>query len=56
MAKFTVPAGRLSVVPGSQLTTLVALEVTASQPVYVEEDAGPTGAPGVVSSTGFPLG
>lgn len=55
VAMFTVPAGRLSVVLSKALTGLVALVVSASQPVYVEEDAAPTGAPGVVSSTGFPL-
>jgi hypothetical protein len=56
VATFTVPAGRLSVVPAQRLAGLVALVVAASRPVYVEEDAGPSGAPGVVSSTGFPLG
>jgi hypothetical protein len=30
--------------------------VTSSQPVNVEEDDDPTGAPGVVSSSGFALG
>jgi hypothetical protein len=31
------------------------LTVSSSQPVNVEEDSGPTGATGVVSSTGFPF-
>ncbi len=34
---------------------LSALTVASDQPVYVEEDSGPAGAPGIVSSTGFPF-
>jgi hypothetical protein len=34
---------------------LSVFSVTSSQPVTIEEDSQPSGAPGVVSSTGFPL-
>ena len=37
------------------ITGLSTLVVTSTQPVNVEEDSSPTGAPGVVSSTGFPF-
>ena len=39
----------------SQVGGLPAVTVSSTQPVDVEEDSGPSGAPGVVSSTGFPL-
>jgi hypothetical protein len=39
----------------SRITGLPTLLVTSTQPVDVEEDSAPTGAPGVVSSTGFPF-
>lgn len=55
LAVFTVDADRLSVLPSPQVEGLPVLTVSASGPVAVEEDSGPSGAPGVVSSTGFPL-
>jgi hypothetical protein len=55
VAMFTVPPGQVVVLGAKQVGGLSALNVTATQPVNVEEDSGPTGAPGVVSSTGFPF-
>jgi hypothetical protein len=55
VAVFTVDPGRLSVLGSPQVEGLPVLIVSASGPVNVEEDSGPSGAPGVVSSTGFPL-
>jgi len=52
---FTVPPDGVTVLGGKQVGGLEVLVVSASQPVTVEEDSGPSGAPGVVSSTGFPF-
>ena len=55
VAMFTVAPQRVVVLGPSQVSGLPVLTVSSSQPVNVEEDSGPSGAPGVVSSTGFPL-
>jgi hypothetical protein len=55
VAMFTVAPHEVAVLGPQQVGGLSALMVSASQPVDVEEDSGPAGAPGVVSSTGFPL-
>ncbi len=54
-ATFTVPAGGLTVLGANQVGGLATYLVSSSAPVDVEEDSAPTGAPGVVSSTGVPL-
>ncbi len=56
VAMFTVAPQEVVVLGPQQVGGLSPLTVSASQPVTVEEDSGPSGAPGVVSSTGFPLG
>jgi len=50
-----VPPGGVVVLGPKRVGGLLLLTVVSSQPVNVEEDAVPAGAPGVVSSTGFPL-
>jgi hypothetical protein len=55
VAVFTVAANGVAVLGPSQVGGLSALTVVSSRPVNVEEDDSPSGAPGVVSSTGFPL-
>jgi len=50
-----IAPGGLAVLGPHQVGGLSVLSVSASRPVYVEEDSGPTGAPGVVSSAGFPF-
>jgi hypothetical protein len=55
VAAFDVAPGRMAVLGPTQVGGLVPLVVSSSHPVYVEEDSGPSGAPGVVSSTGFPF-
>jgi hypothetical protein len=52
---FAVAPGEVAVLGPKQVGGLPVLTVSSSQPVNVEEDSGPTGAPGVVSSTGFPF-
>jgi hypothetical protein len=52
---FTVPPGGVVVLGPRHVGGLLLLSVISSQPVNVEEDANPAGAPGVVSSTGFPF-
>jgi len=52
---FMVPPGGVVVLGPKRVGGLLLLTVVSSQPVNVEEDAVPAGAPGVVSSTGFPL-
>ena len=54
-AVFDVDPGRMIVLGDTRVTGLSTLLVTSTQPVNVEEDSAPTGAPGVVSSTGFPF-
>jgi hypothetical protein len=55
VAMFTVAPGAVMVLGAKQVGGLPVLTVSSSQPVDVEEDSAPSGAPGVVSSTGFPL-
>jgi hypothetical protein len=52
---FSVPAGRLVVLGSKVMRTLTPYTVLSSQPVVVEEDNHPSGSPGIVSSTGFPV-
>jgi hypothetical protein len=54
LAAFTVAPGALVVLGPRVVGGLAVLTVTSSQPVSVEADRGPTGAPGVVSFNGFP--
>ena len=54
-AMVMVAPGRLAVLGSRQVGGLSVLSVSSSRPVYVEEDSRPAGAPGVVSSSGFPL-
>ncbi len=53
VAAFTVAPGSLVVLGPSLVRGLRTFDVQSSRPVAVEEDAGPSGAPGVVSSTGM---
>ena len=53
VAAFTVAPGSLVVLGPSLVGGLRTFDVQSSRPVAVEEDAGPGGAPGVVSSTGM---
>ena len=55
VAVFTVAPDQVTVLGPKLLGGLAPLSVVSSQPVNVEEDAKPSGAPGVVSTTGFPL-
>jgi hypothetical protein len=55
VATFTVAANGVAVLGPKQVGGLSTFTVTSTRPVVVEEDSGPSGAPGVVSSTGFPL-
>ena len=55
VAVVTVAPGRLTVLGPKVVAGLSVLTVTAGSPVFVEEDCGPAGSPGVVSSTGFPV-
>ena len=55
VAVFDVQPGRMTMLGDTTITGLSTLVVTSTQPVNVEEDSAPTGAPGVVSSTGFPF-
>ena len=55
VAMLAVGAGRLVVLGPSLVGGLMTFVVSADQPVNVEEDSGPSGAPGVVSSSGFPF-
>jgi hypothetical protein len=56
VSTFTVAPGRVVVLGPKQVGGLATLTVAASQPVFVEEDCEPAGTPGVVSSSGFPIG
>ncbi|HZM54357.1 MAG TPA: DUF5719 family protein [Acidimicrobiales bacterium] len=56
VAMFTVAPHELTVLGAHQVGGLSPFTVSSSQPVNVEEDDDPTGAPGVVSSSGFALG
>ncbi len=55
VATFVVAADAVAVVGSKRVGGLSDLGVVSSQPVNVEADAGPSGAPGVVASTGFPF-
>jgi hypothetical protein len=55
LAVFDVDPGRMIMLGDTRVTGLVTLMVASNQPVNVEEDSAPSGAPGVVSSTGFPF-
>ncbi len=55
IAVFDVEPGRMTLLGDTRITGLATLLVTSTQPVNVEEDSAPTGAAGVVSSTGFPF-
>lgn len=54
VAVFTVAPEQVTVLGSKLLGGLSPLSVVSSQPVNVEEDATPSGAPGVVATTGFP--
>ncbi len=56
VATLTVAPGSVSVLGQAHVGGLRVLTVRASVPVLVEEDSGPSAAPGVVASTGFPSG
>ena len=55
VASFTVSPGKLMVLGPTAVGGLRVFTVTASQPVSVEADNGPTGAPGIVPFSGFPF-
>jgi hypothetical protein len=55
VAMFTVAPHEVTVLGAKQVGGLSVLSVSSTQPVNVEEDSGPSGSPGVVSSTGFPF-
>ncbi len=55
LATVRVPGDGVSVLGAGEVGGLRPLVVTASGPVSVEADSGPSGAPGSVSSAGFPF-
>jgi hypothetical protein len=55
VGSFTVAPGSLVVLGPNVIAGLLVYDVTADQPVTVEEDDNPSGAPGVVSSAGMPF-
>jgi hypothetical protein len=55
VARFVVPPRGLTVLGPKLVGGLTTYRIVSSEPVNVEEDSLPSGAPGVVSSTGFPL-
>jgi hypothetical protein len=55
VGSFTVAPGSLAVLGPNVIAGLQVYDVTANQPVIVEEDDNPSGAPGVVSSAGMPF-
>jgi hypothetical protein len=55
VAMARVAAGGLVVFGTAAVGGLHPLVVEATGPVVVEADDGPTGAPGVISTSGFPL-
>jgi len=55
VAVFTVAPGRLVVLGPKVVGGLSVFSILSSVPVNVEEDSRPSGASGVVSSTGFPF-
>jgi hypothetical protein len=55
VAAFTVAPGALMVLGPAAVGGLRVFTVSSTQPVSVEADSGPTGAPGIVAFSGFPL-
>ncbi len=55
VAVMTVGPGQLMVLGSKLVGGLSTFTVSSTSPVNVEEDSGPSGAPGVVSSSGFPF-
>jgi len=55
VSSFTVAPGSLMVLDSKLVSGLQTFDVSSTQPVTVEEDDGPTGAVGIVSSTGMPF-
>jgi hypothetical protein len=55
VAMFAVAPDGVAVLGAKLVGGLSVFSITSSQPVTVEEDSQPSGAPGVVSSTGFPF-
>jgi hypothetical protein len=55
VARFVVPPRGLTVLGPKLVGGLTTYRIVSSEPVNVEEDSLPSGAPGVVSSTGFSL-
>ncbi len=55
VSTFSTPPGGVTVLGAGQVGGLSTYSVSSSAPVNVEEDSGPSGAPGVVASTGLPL-
>jgi hypothetical protein len=55
VGSFTVAPGGLVVLGPNMIAGLQVYDVSASQPVTVEEGDNPSGAPGVVSSAGVPF-
>ena len=53
--RFAVPPGSVAVLGPKEIGGIATSVVTSSTPVTVEEDSGPSGSPGIVSSTGFPF-
>jgi hypothetical protein len=56
VAMARVAGGSMVLLGQSQVGGLKPLIVTATGPVTVETDDGPTGAPGIAGTSGFPLG
>lgn len=55
VANVSVGAGAVEVLGAAAVGGLRTFEVRADRPVAVEEDSGPSGAPGVASSSGLPF-
>jgi hypothetical protein len=55
VAMFTVAPEGVAVLGAKSVGGLSVFSITSSQPVTIEEDSQPSGAPGVISSTGFPF-
>lgn len=55
VGSFTVAPGSLAVLGPNVIAGLQVYDVSSTQPVTVEEDDNPSGAPGVVASSGMPF-
>jgi hypothetical protein len=55
VGSFVVAPGSLAVLGPNVIAGLQVYDVTATQPVTVEEGDNPSGAPGVVSFAGMPF-